>query len=70
MTVYGDPRIRDEPNTGTYMSKKYSAGIGLALGLCFGVVLGMLLDNLGLGIALGLLAGITFDILGTRKKNP
>lgn len=33
----------------------------LALGLCFGVVLGTAWDNLGLGLCVGLLLGTALD---------
>lgn len=40
--------------------------VGIGLGLPFGVVLGMLLDNPGMGIALGLIFGICYGVIGWR----
>lgn len=52
--------------------KKYeedsSFGLGISLGLVFGVaVLGKLFDNSGTGIALGLSLGVMYDVLMSEK---
>ena len=40
------------------MGKTGDIGISVALGLCFGVVIGMLLGNVTMGLALGPLFGL------------
>jgi hypothetical protein len=50
------------------MNKKY-VGIGVALGLCFGPVLGVVMHNVGLGIAMGLPLGTAFGAVWARKKS-
>jgi hypothetical protein len=50
------------------MSNKY-IGIGVALGLCFGTVLGAAMHNVGLGIALGLPFGTAIGVVLGRKKS-
>jgi len=42
-------------------------GITLPLGLCFGLVYGMLMNNLALGISLGLCFGIVVGASTKRK---
>ena len=50
------------------MNKKY-IGIGIALGLCFGVVLGAAMHNTGLGIAIGLPFGAAIGYVLARKHS-
>jgi len=40
------------------MGKTGDVGLSVALGLCFGVVIGMLLDNVTMGLAMGPLFGL------------
>ena len=50
------------------MNKKY-VGIGISLGLCFGVALGAVMHNIGLGTALGLPFGAAFGVVWARRKS-
>jgi len=45
---------------------KRSSGAGIAIGLCLGSSIGLLIDNLAIGVSLGLVFGIAID--STIKK--
>jgi hypothetical protein len=42
------------------MNRKY-AGVGISLGLCFGVALGAAMQSVALGMVFGVALGITFS---------
>lgn len=51
-----------------------NTGYGVAIGLLFGVLIGLLTHNVGLWIAIGLAIGIglgsSYDLEGVFKKHP
>ena len=49
------------------MNSKY-VGVGISLGLCFGVALGAASQHVGLGMALGVSLGTAFGAALARKK--
>ena len=42
-------------------------GLGISIGLCIGVVYGIIFDNLSLGISLGLCFGVVFGTFINKK---
>lgn len=41
----------------------------IPLGLCFGMMIGMILDNLALGLCFGLIGGVILDNISQSNKN-
>lgn len=50
------------------MNKTY-LGTGVALGICFGTVLGAIMHDMGKGIALGLSFGLVMGAILGRKRS-
>jgi mannose/fructose/N-acetylgalactosamine-specific phosphotransferase system component IIC len=50
------------------MGKTGDIGVSVALGLCFGVVIGMLLGNVTMGLAMGPLFGLVLH--GFQRDEP
>ena len=52
---------KSKKENGKRKSESYS-GMGIAIGMCFGVLIGCLTDNLGLWIPIGLWVGMILDV--------
>lgn len=59
--ICGKQKEKSKKENGKRKSESYS-GMGIAIGMCFGVLIGCLTDNLGLWIPIGLLVGMILDV--------
>ncbi len=57
-----------EPDKGPDTSGENDLGQAIALGLCFGLLFGVVIDNLALGLAFGPLFGVIYHG-ATKRKN-
>lgn len=61
---------RDQTDTsGRRRSKPVDSGAAIVLGLCFGFILGLILDNIGMGLATGLSLATLVNAYGEKKQN-
>ncbi|MCV0415257.1 MAG: hypothetical protein K5831_10300 [Brevundimonas sp.] len=54
-------------NTEPGATEHQALATAIALGLCFGLLLGIVIDNVGLGLALGPILGIIYHLVSRER---